>query len=471
MLRKQCGRSIQTAGALRSGISILEVLVSIGILVLGLLGVVVLIPIAAQNLRRGMTLDDSTAVARAGMADIQARGGNNIKNWLRYQPGGFTQPTNSISNLWGVQTSNSVNTSSFVHPSWAFCIDPMMYETAIVQDGSNRDPGLFPYQPRISAPAFPVQAEIVAAATPTLSGRMVRVTMNWPTFVQNIDWRFRTASFPDQMSVATDPAFFRVGLANSMCVSSDDLLLTSPGQEPMQGLVPTITVNDVDRPASQFDASQSPVDLGMQSWDAVAANERVQRKYDGKISWFATLVPLPGSMASGVRYYTLSVIVVERRDMTIDMNRETLLESPDEVLQDVESERTVGIRFVDGLGGGEVQLVSYRTPDPVASDPNDLSNNTLLAKKSLSRVREGNWILVSGPSGGAAGHIFYWYRVGSVDNEPARNPASPDEIIRAATIRGPDWPNVPAYATGMYEATIVSNVINVFEQTVELRGE
>ena len=76
----------------RGGLSIIEVLVSIGILVLGLLGVVALIPIAAQHLRRGIALDDATAVARSALAEFQARGGNNIQKWLRYPPNPGSPP-------------------------------------------------------------------------------------------------------------------------------------------------------------------------------------------------------------------------------------------------------------------------------------------------------------------------------------------------------------------------------------------
>lgn len=431
--------------AARQGLSILEVMVSIGILVLGLLGVIALIPIAAQKLRQGIALDDATAVARAGAADIQAREGNNIRKWLRYQPTTFATPAaGTMNNLWGVQMAldpypvGDNTPSAFVNPSWAFCIDPMMYESALVQSATNRRPEFFPYQPQTPAGgAFPGTAEIRTGLPSTNFGRMVRVTMNW----NQVDWR-QLAGSPQ-----LTPAVLNVGLASSMCVSPDDLLLTSPGQEPAEGMLGA-TVNQTDASASQYDVS-------MNSWDTPAVT-RIKRNNEGRLSWFATLVPLPGSMTSGVRYYTMSVAVVERRDMILDNTRETTLDSTEEQNQSVESERTMGVRFVGGgLGGGEVQLVSYQaTP--------------ALGLKNLSRLREGNWIMISGPSGGAMGHIYYWYRIGSIDPEPSIAGA---EVVRTATLRGPDWPSIPTYASGMYEATVVSNVINVYEQTIELRGE
>lgn len=449
MLRKIPLKSFASASAHRTGLSILEVMVSIGILVLGLLGVVALIPIAAQKLRQGIALDDATAVARAGIADIQAREGNNIRKWLRYQPGAFAATAaGTMNNLWGVQMQldpyppGNNTPSAYVHPTWAFCIDPMMHESVLVQSATNRQPNYFPYQPQTpTAGVFPTATEIRNGLPSTNFGRMVRVTMNW----NQVDWRQAFGSPP------LTPATLNVGLANSMCLSPDDLLLTSPGQEPADGVL-GVTVAQTDAPASQFDVSMS-------SWDTPAAN-RIKRNSESRLSWFATMVPLPGSMTSGLRYYTLSVAVVERRDLIIDNTRETTVDQTEEQYQTVESERTAGVRFIGGgLGGGEVQLVSYQ---PTAA----------LGLKNLSRLREGNWIMVSGPANPTLGHIYYWYRIGSIDPEPS---IVGGEAVRTATLRGPDWPvgvsYIPAFPVPVGEATIISNVINVFEQTIELRGE
>lgn len=447
----------------RTGLSILEVLVSIGILVLGLLGVVALIPIAAQQLRRGIALDDSTAVSRGGLAEFQARGGNNIQKWLRYPAAGYTAPSASLSGLLGVQISDNTAATTYVHPSWAFCIDPMTFESAIIQDSTDRNLGLFPYQPR--TPAM-VPLDLQLGQLRGSRGRMMRVSLNWNA----IDWRTRTDLFPNQaLFPTTDPALFNVGLANSMCMSADDLLLSTPGDNQL-----SVTVTQDESPASQFD-------VNMNSWDDPLFTP-VKRNADGKMSWFATMVPLPGSVADNSRYYTLSIVVCERRDMVIDRMRVNLTSLGDQNEQDVESERTCGVRFIGGgLNGGEVQLVSY---------DDDLSRGM----KNLSRLREGNWILISGPGpddpntnpalfpddpSDRTGHIFYWYRIASIETDPQQIPlASPTQVVRNATLRGPDWPGVvyPAPPSNpalgpMAEAIIPSNVINVFEHTIELRGE
>lgn len=439
----------------RSGLSIIEVLVSIGILVLGLLGVVALIPIAAQHLRRGMALDDATAVSRGGLAEFQARGGNNIQKWLRSlpnPPGTPFQPVGGVMNsLTGIQTSapfysdGTTPNPFYAAPSWAFCIDPMMYETVIVQDGTNRDTAFFPYQGNGSALDLPT---IRAGQQRSNFGRMLRVTLNW----NPADWRNLAAATTQNLNV---------GLANSMCVSADDLLLSRPGDDQL-----SITVSQDESPASQFDVTMS-------SWDDTSSTP-VKRNAEGKMSWFATMVPLPGSVADGARYYTLSIAVCERRDMVIDATRVDLTSIGDQQQQDVESERTCGVRFIGGgLNGGEVQLVSH-DPDP---------NRGL---KSLARLREGNWILISGPGPNdpttnpgvpndpldRTGHIFYWYRISSIEQDPT---LVSGQAIRNATLRGPDWPVGVSYsnfgATFDGEAIIPSNVINVFEHTIELRGE
>lgn len=448
----------------RDGLSILEVLVSIGILVLGLLGVVALIPIAAQHLRRGMALDDATSTARAGVAEFQARGANNIQKWLRYPANTFNPPSNPLIGLLGVQTSNSANATTFVHPSWAFCIDPMTFEASLIQDPTDRNAAFFPYQQ--STPLLPIDFQ--QGRQRGALARMLRVSLNWNA----IDWRSRTAFFPNNtLFPMTDPVSFNVGLANSMCVSADDLLLSSPGDSQL-----SLTVAQDESPAAQYDIS-------MRSWDDQSDPTffPAKRHSDSKMSWFATMVPLPGSVADGAHYYTLSVAVCERRDMVIDATRVDLTSVGDQKEQDVESERTCGVRFIGGgLNGGEVELVSYET------DPGR-------AAKSLSRLREGNWILISGPgsdnpntNSGAfpndptdrTGHIFYWYRIGTIEQDPRGvPPSSPTQFVRNATLKGPDWPQGVSYSTVIPgstfdgEAIIVSNVINVFEQTIELRGE
>jgi hypothetical protein len=460
---RQCDNHILTTRARstnrRSGLSILEVLVSIGILVLGLLGVVALIPIAAQNLRRGMALDDATTVARSGLAEFQARGGNNIQKWLRYPPnppGSPIPPVNGVMiGLRGIQTTSPTYSDLtpnpfYVAPTWAFCIDPMMYESMIVQDGANRDISYFPYQGNGAALDIPTNR---LGQQRSHFGRMIRVTLNW----NPSDWRNLAAATTQNLNV---------GLANSMCVSGDDLLLSTPGDGQLG-----LTVSQDESPASQFDVT-------MNSWDDPLFTP-VKRNADGKMSWFATMVPLPGSVADGNRYYTLSIAVSERRDMVIDRNRVDLTSIGDQQQQDVESERTCGVRFIGGgLNGGEVQLVSY--------DP-DLARGM----KNLSRLREGNWILICGPGpdnpatnpalfpndpSDRTGHIFYWYRIASIETDPQQIPlASPTQVVRNATLRGPDWPVGVSYsnfgATFDGEAIIPSNVINVFEHTIELRGE
>lgn len=427
--------------ARRRGLSILEVLVSIGILTLGLLGVIALIPIAAQHLRRGMALDDATATARAGLADFQARDAANIQRWLRYRADTApTPPTpaGTLVNLWGVQFSNPTNAATYVDPSWSFCIDPLMYESVSVLPSPNRNQTFFPYQPRVGA-GFPTPAQLNLAPDLGLPGRMIRVTLNW----NPINWRFRADAFP---SLPTDPTVFRTGLAETMCVSQDDLLFYTPGEEPVEGLY-SLSVADDDAPSEQYDIS-------MRLWDDPTA-PRVKRNYRGAISWFATLVPQPGAVSGAGRYYTLSVAVAEGRDLVIDQSRQAGLDSTTESLQNVEGERACGIRFVgDGFGGGEVELVSYLP-------------NVAAGLKDLSRLREGNWILVSGPSNGT-GHLYYWYRIGTIETEPV---VVGGQAIRRATLRGPDWPGSFYPSTGMAEAIIVANVINVFEQTIELRGE
>ena len=65
----------------RSGITILEVLISIGILSVGLASVLALLPAGGSQARKAMVEDRRTALGENALADFQARGFLNPVNW------------------------------------------------------------------------------------------------------------------------------------------------------------------------------------------------------------------------------------------------------------------------------------------------------------------------------------------------------------------------------------------------------
>ncbi|MEI6882575.1 MAG: prepilin-type N-terminal cleavage/methylation domain-containing protein, partial [Bacteroidota bacterium] len=65
----------------RRGITILEVLISIGILAVGLASVLALLPAGASQARKAMVEDRRTTLGENALEDVQARGFLNPVNW------------------------------------------------------------------------------------------------------------------------------------------------------------------------------------------------------------------------------------------------------------------------------------------------------------------------------------------------------------------------------------------------------
>jgi Tfp pilus assembly protein PilV len=68
-----------------SAITLTEVLISMGILTLGLLGVAAMFPVGSHYMQKGDTADRASALAQSAFSDIMARGVLNPENWLQYE--------------------------------------------------------------------------------------------------------------------------------------------------------------------------------------------------------------------------------------------------------------------------------------------------------------------------------------------------------------------------------------------------
>ena len=65
----------------RSGITLLEVLISMGVLLIGLMGVGAMIPAGRYEIMQGVKTDYATTVGRAAFRDLKARGYLNPRSW------------------------------------------------------------------------------------------------------------------------------------------------------------------------------------------------------------------------------------------------------------------------------------------------------------------------------------------------------------------------------------------------------
>src|SRR3954470_437950 len=80
----------------RRGLSLTEVLISMGILTVGLLSVASIFPVGSFYMQKAEISDKASAIAQSVMNDIMARGMLNPRSWLVMVPNpAVTSPTTS----------------------------------------------------------------------------------------------------------------------------------------------------------------------------------------------------------------------------------------------------------------------------------------------------------------------------------------------------------------------------------------
>ncbi len=110
----------------RRGISLMEVLISMFVLTVGLLGVAALIPAGRHEIVEAAKLDNASMVGRAAFRDMQVRGFLNPAKWVAY-PTGWTavyDPTNAANPFTGYDSHAAGGGPNNVRHV-AYAIDPM----------------------------------------------------------------------------------------------------------------------------------------------------------------------------------------------------------------------------------------------------------------------------------------------------------------------------------------------------------
>lgn len=245
-MRNQCW----SQPAARRGVSLLEVLISIGVTAVGLLGVMSLIPLAGAQARKGQISERATVIGQAGHGQMNAYGMADPNRWLKASGG-----TNGNGSLMGQlvghylpdpPTNNAPYTPTGMR---AICIDPRGVAGNLA-DASNID--TFPY----------------GTAEPR---GMTRVTLNMPQLGGGMSKE----------------------MADYVFQSQDDLSLSLPSDRSM--------------PAYQL---MAPTD----SSELTTKPDFTRRQFDGSMSWMVTLVPKKDVTDLYNRdLYTASTVVYHNR--------------------------------------------------------------------------------------------------------------------------------------------------------------
>jgi Tfp pilus assembly protein PilV len=444
------------------GLSLTEVLISMGILTLGLLGVASVFPVGSFYMQKAEISDKASAIAQTVMNDIMARGMLNPRSWFVMVPNPPGTTTNSPNTLFsGIDgkyapsppvtqpdptNGFSKTTSTFARPfaealaeglkrttdpvvlakqfGSAFVIDPMYAAATATTTVNNNNVIAYPF-PATAYARYPWPSSTYYGST---GWNPWRASGGVASGERQKTWPIRRVTFQQANGWALDKT-----MAESLFRGNDDLSVDFPARD--------------DRP-------------GIQTWDtntsASGSTVPLARKWAGDYSWIVSVVPTTNAARDGmVRNpegfaYDVSVVVFYKRILPGSLPVST------QDMQDAAAhERMVGAKIIStGMNGGELLLTDMGDVAIDVTKPASASNN----KSPFDDLRSGQWIMLCGPhpnsnvtmSSGAyvSGDIRFvlnWYQVISIEKEGTTSYGAIDPTTqRLVTVRGVEWPWQPA---------------------------
>ena len=433
--------SPQSPAPNRSGITLLEVLISIFVLAVGLLSIASLIPVASFQVQRSHIDDTKALVGQQAIRDLRNHG--------------FLRPDYWCYDAFG--NSPLVNTRNSSLP---FGVLLLPNNPPAPRSGQNRDNGFgFAFPPiaidpymirRFPPPANRAADFALATAVPAYNGERIEM------------YRVTCAT---ALQAAAD----------QVCQSLDDLVFDTSSGGPDS--LPTGGFNN-------------------------PAGVHTKRSFQGQFSWLATLVPVYGDPLAPAGTMFPSGIPVSRNAMilsTVVFNQRPTAVAPGTVLNgaNVSGERAAQATFSgtgfpnaatrpsQGIGAGELQI-SELNPSATLDQANiDLA------------VKPGEWIMlgtmIADPNAPTQSRnstglpqrpFFRWYRVVNVGPIMqsvglSTNDNRSGAFARDLTVTGADWqmatvvPTVSQKDSKTYPqffAFIYDGAVAVYERTVRLEG-
>lgn len=374
--------------AIRQGVTLTEVLISIGILTVGLLGAAAMFPVGGHLMRRGEVADRGSAIAQAAFADLVARGQLSPEKWGIWVQGTGYAPMGTAMRSWMADETLSTGRNDEVSfqqkmntdIGFIYMIDPLGCSEGARRGLNSRQIARAPFnaQPQMGSDGVPGMTDIggVVAWQPFMDG--------WPV-------RRLSSTATDIGGVPLLP------VAEQIFSSSDDL---------------SFAIDDAEKPTQQRL-------IGPDTTGDGRPNMPIRRESRGHYTWMATIAPSQNDAREALAlnpsayYYDVSVVVFYRRPIS---TMET-------------SERLVGGNVIStGTGGGEILLT--KLADGINVSP-------------FEDLKQGQWVMVSGPHPNSTDlePLFFtqWYRVLAIDEE-LRGPIVDPAKQRLVGLRGPDWP-------------------------------
>ncbi|MBX3424976.1 MAG: hypothetical protein KF688_04785 [Pirellulales bacterium] len=400
-------------GRARGGISLLEVLISMFVLLFGLMGVAAMFPVGNHYAAQGQRFDRAAAAAPAAFAELKTRGYLRPEKWL-YAPlpptlAGqvrISDPQNQIYPVMLTGHHGPNYTGEFnlpypaainqPHPGFAYVLDPLGVAAVVNPNPADANAAYFP------GSMFDTSGSVTHEGYPNVANP-------WNSGgLAGQEWPIRRITIGQFVPSALSRPMPRT-IAETTVTIRDELSVAVPknGDLPGQQLWKLADPNGTEKDFSD--------DLPL------------ARQYSGNYSWLATIAPAntasvvalqPGHSDYGLLAYEVSVALFSRRDE---------VPSP-------QSERAIAAEMT--IGG---ELVAY-SPG-YSNDDLDAVNN------ALKDIRAGQWIAVAGVHATTGNFLLKWYRILSLQDEISDT--TDDQITlsngsrvlgRRLMLDGPEWP-------------------------------
>jgi hypothetical protein len=426
-----------------TGVTLVEVLFAMVIVLVGLLGVAALIPLAGRQANDSYTITHASAEGQNWYRNLLFR---NLKE---------PQPTQPWLVADDVTTGSlvSVPTPSLLDANEAYCIDPLFWSGQPVSNTG----GIGLYDSTVTG-AF--RRAYFPYFTTNYSPFSLPIS-NDTTRPVNVSWAFQPrmhrVTFP---SAAGGLLPIPAKVAESLFTTSDDLVV----------------------PKDEKDESLNGI-LGYFN-NAVGGIGQVASQRN--LSWMATLVPMEIDSATRPDSYTLSIIVFNRRNRRFEAPG-----SPIPYDAPPDDERTALVIVPAPTSGSALPNSNYSF-----SGGNGFSAGLIGAEYGERKVGAGSWVMLSRqftfPGSGNVRHIHKWFKVVAANAKVSTPPTAIqngsggyDDPFTGASIpannlwyqqvnlMGPDWIfQIPVSGTTPLEptiATIVPDVVAVYERVIQVK--
>ncbi|QDS98027.1 type IV pilus modification PilV family protein [Adhaeretor mobilis] len=424
----------------RRGISLLEVLISMFVLLFGLMGVASLFPVGNFYASRGERASRGVALSDAAFDEMLARGMLKPEAWLYGDPDMATvtelnsesisptdksyviHPETVFDGTARVPNPQRANIGEFnltagaIGPGRAFVIDPIGVAAALPPQDPENHNQFFPY-----------------AGGVKLTATMPAAWKNSLAPILEDAWPIRRVTLPAPDPTTNGGAIaLPLNVADTIFSLHDTLSVELP-EESDKPAIQRWRTADVDLSGSANNTPDDPSD-----------DQLLRRQYDTTYTWLATVVPVtndgldalqPAHDQYGNRRYDVSVAVFYRREEVPSETSERLLEA---VL----------------LPGGELELIGV--------DQQSLEDAT-------EDIRTGQWIALAGVNQTNGTFLMKWYRLLSLDDETSID--SHGHIVRRAMLDGPAWPQDPANPNEVEDlrAILLPGVVSVTTRSIPMQ--